>query len=88
MGRRAEFDNILCGHGQGLQDASLLEDCLENARRILSGIQGEPMVLRGFDGREDGPDPRDFRMYQIEFKRMSSYKGTGIGYDSRYVFDR
>jgi glyoxylase-like metal-dependent hydrolase (beta-lactamase superfamily II) len=84
---RAEFDNILWGHGQELQDASLVEDCLENARRVLSGIEGEPMAPRT-DGAGDGPDPQDFIMYGPEFKRVSTYKETHIGYDVRYVFDR
>lgn len=87
LARRAEFDYILSGHGQGLQDASLVEDCLENARRILSGIEGGPMAPRG-DGSGEGPDPRDFIMYRPEFKRVSTYKETNIGYDVRYVFDR
>jgi glyoxylase-like metal-dependent hydrolase (beta-lactamase superfamily II) len=87
LSHRAEFDHILCGHGQGLQDASLVEDCLENARRILSGMQGEPMAPRG-DSAGEGPDPRDFVMYRPEFKRVSTYKDTNIGYDVRYVFDR
>ena len=84
---RAEFDSILSGHGQGLQNASLAEDCLENARRILSGVEGEPMLPRGDDPSE-GPDPRDFVMYRPEFKRVSTYRETHIGYDVRYVFDR
>jgi glyoxylase-like metal-dependent hydrolase (beta-lactamase superfamily II) len=85
LGYRAEFDNILWGHGQGLQDASLVEDCLENARRILSGLEGEPMAPRG-DEPGDGPDPQDFVMYQIEFKRVSVYKDTTLGYDLRYIY--
>jgi glyoxylase-like metal-dependent hydrolase (beta-lactamase superfamily II) len=86
LGYRAEFDSILWGHAQGLQDASLVEDCLENARRILSGIEGEPMAPRDGQGSEDGIDPRDFQMHQIEFKRVSVYKETTLGYDLRYVY--
>ena len=36
--------------------------------------------------RADGP--ADFRMYQIEFKRRSVYKGTSLGYDLRYVYNK
>ena len=35
---------------------------------------------------EDGPE--DFVMHQIEFKRISTYEESHIGYDVRYVFDR
>jgi hydroxyacylglutathione hydrolase len=85
---RQEFDFILSGHGSEIEDASLVEDYLEHDRRIMSGlIEGEPMVPRG-DAPSDGPDPRDFRMYQIEFKRRSVYKGTSLGYDCRYVLNK
>jgi hydroxyacylglutathione hydrolase len=77
--RRPEFDFICWGHGSGLDDASLVDDYLEHDRRILSGlIEGEQFVM--------SPDgPADFHMYQIEFKRRSMYKGTGLGYDLRYI---
>jgi hydroxyacylglutathione hydrolase len=88
LDRRAEFDHILWGHGQSLQPASLVDDCLENARRILSGVEGERMGPPRAEASEGGPDPLDFHMYQPEFKRVSFHKGTGIGYDVRYVFDR
>ena len=39
----------------------------------------------GAEARGKGPDPRDFQMYQIEFKRQSVYQGTSLGYDLRYV---
>jgi len=82
---RKEFDFICAGHVQVMRDASVVEDYLEHDRRITSGlIEGEPMVRRG-DTPGKGPDPRDFRMYQIEFKRTSDYKGTSLGYDLRYV---
>lgn len=86
---RNEFDFICDGHGSVVMgDASLVENYLEHDRRIMSGlIVGEPMVPRG-DAPTDGPDPRDFRMYQIEFKRISVYKNTGLGYDVRYIRDR
>ena len=35
---------------------------------------------------ENGPE--DFVMYKLEYKRVSTYKETHIGYDVRYVFDR
>jgi hydroxyacylglutathione hydrolase len=79
--RRGEFDQICWGHGEGLLGAWLVEVCLENARRILSGIEGEAMVL-GDDG------PEDFVMYGIESKRVSAYKGASIGYDTRYIHNR
>jgi glyoxylase-like metal-dependent hydrolase (beta-lactamase superfamily II) len=78
---RTDFDHICAGHAQGMGDASLVDDYLENDRRIMSGIEGELMVLR-----DDGP--ADFHMYQIEFKRMSVYKGTMLGYDTRYVYNQ
>lgn len=84
---RGEFDHICCGHGERLMDGSLVEDCLENTRQILSGIEGAPMAPRG-DESGDGPEPRDFVMYRPEFKRVSTYKETHIGYDVRYVLDR
>jgi glyoxylase-like metal-dependent hydrolase (beta-lactamase superfamily II) len=84
---RKEFDYICTGHGSEMEDASLVEDYLEHDRQILAGnIEGEPMVLRS-NSPGDGPDPRDFRMYKIEFKRQSFYKGTGLGYDVRYIRD-
>ena len=86
--RRNEFDFICSGHGEGLDDASLVDLLLEHDHRILSGlIEGEPLVPAG-DGPRDGPDPRDFKMHQIEFKRTTVYKGTSLGYDLRYVYNR
>ena len=85
---RQEFDFICAGHGQVMGDASLIVDYLEHDRRILAGqIEGERMAPRS-DAPGDGPDPRDFRMYQIEFKRRSVYKGTGLGYDMRYIHNK
>ncbi len=78
---RKEFDFICAGHEQVMGDASLVEEYLEHDRRIMSGIEGEQMVMRA-----DGP--KDFRMHQIEFKRSSVYKGTSLGYDLRYVFNK
>lgn len=75
---RTEFDYICGGHDQVMGDAALVEEYLAHDRRIMSGIEGEPMVMR-----EGGP--ADFRMYQIEFKRASVYNGTSLGYDLRYV---
>jgi len=84
---RKDFDFICSGHEQVMGDASLVVDYLEHDRRIMSGIEGKQMVPHG-DVPSDGPDPRDFRMYQIEFKRTSVYKGTSLSYDLRYVHDK
>lgn len=78
---RASFDHICWGHGDGFISADLVEILLENDQRILSGIEGSPLEMQA-----DGPE--DFHIPQIEFKRLSSYKGTTIGYDMRFVFDK
>jgi hydroxyacylglutathione hydrolase len=84
---RQEFDFICSGHGTELEDPSMVEVYLEHDKKIMSGVlQGELMIHRG-DHPKDGPDPRDFRMYQIEFKRFSTYKDTHLGFDSRYLFN-
>lgn len=75
---RAAFDFICGGHSLVMGNASIVEHYLEHDRRIMSGIEGEQMVLRG-----DGP--ADFHMYKIEFKRISVFNGTMLGYDIRYV---
>lgn len=85
--RRPEFDFICAGHDQALSDPALVEEYLENDRRIMSGIEGEPMVYRDRSA-DGGPDPQDFIMYRIECKRVSKHKRTLVGYDVRYVFDR
>jgi hydroxyacylglutathione hydrolase len=88
MKHRQEFDFICSGHAEGLEDASLIDVLLEHDRQILSDqLQGEPIVPSS-NGPKGGPDPRDFRWYQIEFKRRSVYEGNFIGYDARYVFNR
>ena len=79
---RDAFDSICAGHATAMADASLIENYLEHDRRILSGlIDGEQMEML-----VDGPE--DLRMYQLEFKRTSLYKGTGLGYDVRYIHSR
>lgn len=78
---RKEFDFICAGHERVMGDASLVEDYLKHDRRIMSGVEGKPMVMR-----EGGP--ADFRMYQIEFKRTSVYKSTSLGYDLRYIHNK
>jgi len=82
LNHREAFDFICAGHGEGMVAASLVEDYLEHDHRILSGrIEGEQMVMH-----DDYPE--DLRMYQLEFKRTSTYKGTGLGYDIRYIHNR
>ena len=81
LARRAEFDHVCWGHGEGLLDASLVEDCLENARQIMSGAEGEPMTrlptgLRTSSCTASSPS------------ELLRYKESHIGYDVRYVFDR
>lgn len=77
-----EFEFICWGHGTEFIKASMVDDCLEHDHRILSGlIEGEQMKMF-----EDGPE--DFSMYQIEFKRISTYINTSLCYDIRYVFNK
>jgi len=75
---RQEFDFICAGHNQVMGDPALIEAYLENDRRIMSGMEGEPWAPRP-------GGPADFHMPQPEFKRISVYKSTSIGYDLRYV---
>jgi len=84
--RRKEFDFICSGHGQGLEDASLLETLLEHDRWIMSGNEGTQLLMKR-DG-PDSPPPEDLVMYQIEYKRASIYKDTFIGYDVRYIYNK
>ncbi len=85
---RSEFDFLCTGHDDGVMvPASLVQDLLENDRRILSGIEGEKMEMRN-PTDSNGPDPKDFKMYRIECKRRSVYKGTFIAYDLRYVHNK
>jgi glyoxylase-like metal-dependent hydrolase (beta-lactamase superfamily II) len=81
---RRDFNFICGGHQWVYVDASKVEDYLEHDRLILAGHEGEQMVLR--EGK--GPDPADFRMYQLQYKRSSTFRDTRIGYDIRYVHDR
>ena len=75
---RQEFAFICAGHNQVMGDPALIEAYLENDRRIMSGMEGEPWAPRP-------GGPADFHMPQPEFKRISVYKSTSIGYDLRYV---
>jgi len=79
--RRKEFDFICSGHERVMTDPSLIEDYLENDRRIMSGMEGDPWVPHP-------GGPADFHMPQPEFKRISVYKGTSLGYDLRYVYNK
>lgn len=81
--RRKEFKSICSGHGEGLEEASLIDTLLEHDRWIMSGNEGSPFEMRRKGS--DNPPPEDLVMYQIEYKRASVYKDTFIGYDMRYV---
>ena len=78
---RDAFDFICSGHSNVMGDPGIIEVFLEHDRRIMAGIEGE--LWESIDKY-----PADFHMTQPEFKRESEYKGTRIGYDSRYVFDK
>jgi len=78
---RKEFSFICAGHDQVMGDPSLIEDYVEHDRRIMSGIAGSSWVPRA-------GGPTDFHMPQPEFKRVSVYKGTSLGYDLRYVYNK
>ena len=83
---RQEYDFICSGHGEGLDDASLVDVLLEHDQRIMSGNEGVQMEMKRDE--PGGPSPEDFVMYQIEYKRASIYKDTFIGYDIRYVHNK
>jgi hydroxyacylglutathione hydrolase len=83
MKHRNKFDFICSGHGEGLDDASLLDVLLEHDRWIMSGNEGKQLEMKR--NGPDGPAPEDLVMYQIEYKRASIYIDTFIGYDLRYI---
>lgn len=83
---RQEFDYICSGHGEGLEDAVLIDLLLEHDYWIMAGNEGSPFQMRR--NGPDNPPPEDLIMYQIEYKRASYYKDTFIGYDVRYVKNR
>jgi glyoxylase-like metal-dependent hydrolase (beta-lactamase superfamily II) len=83
-----DYDYICSGHSLSLENASLVKEYLEHDQRIMSGlIEGEQMVPIN-NAPSDGPNPMDFRMFQVEFKRTSVFKGTRLGYDLRYIFNK
>ena len=84
--RRKDFDFICSGHGEGLDDASLVDILLEHDRWIMSGNEGTQLVMKR--NGSDSPPPEDLVMYQIEYKRASTYKDTFIGYDVRYIHNK
>lgn len=88
MKHREAFDYIASGHAERLEDASLMEDCLENAKRIVAGKADARPLEISHEGKDDAPDPRDFKLYQPEFKRISVWKRSCIGYDLRYVHSK
>lgn len=81
MARRDEFDFVCSGHTGIMVAATIVEDFMENDRRIMAGVEGSPVVL-------SDDLPKDFHMPQIEYKLTSVYKGTEIMYDMRYVFEK
>lgn len=83
---RKEFEFICSGHGEGLDDASLIDILLEHDRWIMAGNEGTPFEEKR-EGK-DSPPPEDLVFYQKEFKRRSVYKDTFIGFDVRYIHDR
>jgi glyoxylase-like metal-dependent hydrolase (beta-lactamase superfamily II) len=83
LNHRKEFDFIYWGHGEGLDDPSLVETLLEHDRWILAGNEGAQFEPK--PAGPDGPAPEDLVWYQIEFKRRSIYKDTFICYDARYL---
>lgn len=83
---RKEFDFICWGHGEGLDDASLVDTLLEHDRWIMAGNDGSQFEPK--PAGPDGPAPEDLVLYQVEYKRASVYKETFIGYDCRYVRDK
>jgi len=86
MVHRNEFNFICSGHGDGLDDASLLDILLEHDRWIMSGNNGNQLEMKR--NGPDSPPPEDLVMYQIEYKRASMYKDTFIGFDVRYIHDK
>lgn len=78
---RQEFDYICGGHDLVMEDSSIIEDYLEHDHRILSGKEG-------IQWTPDPAYPPDFHMPQPEYKRISTYKSTNLGYDVRYVHSK
>jgi hydroxyacylglutathione hydrolase len=86
MMHRKEFDFICSGHGEGLDDASLMDILLEHDYWIMSGHEGDRFEMKG--NGPDSPPPEDLIMYQIEYKRESTYRDTFIGFDVRYIHNK
>jgi len=75
---REGFDYICTGHSLVMEDASLVEDYLEHDLKIISGLAGNPWV-------PTPGGPADFNMPQPQYKLVSRYKNTALGYDLRYI---
>lgn len=76
--REKDFDIILTTRGDKAYDKTLLENCLNNGKKILEGYMGEKMELTGNEAV-------DFYLPEQEFKRRAIWKDTSICFDSRYV---
>jgi glyoxylase-like metal-dependent hydrolase (beta-lactamase superfamily II) len=86
---RKEFDFICSGHGEGLDDTTLIDVLLEHDHWIMAGNEGKQFEMKRIETDDlDKPAPEDLIMYQIEYKRASTYKETFIGYDLRYVHNK
>lgn len=90
--RREDFDWICVGHGPRPEKADCIENLIENAQRVLSGIAGQaPRPKTGPDGKPmqappgKGPRPGDSRVYGEPYRLESEWKQTSLGYDSRYI---
>lgn len=83
---RNEYDFICSGHGDGLDDVTLIDILLEHDRWIMAGHEGTQFKMERKG--PDSPPPEDLIIYQIKYKRASMYKDTFIGYDIRYVHNK
>lgn len=92
LARRAEYDYVAGGHGEGLVDAGVVEACYQNAKHIMAGNEGSPMQPMEIDPGKPkfakGPRYGDLIIHLPEEKRESTWDGTTIAYDRRYVYDR
>lgn len=78
MERKEEFDFILTGYGNKVYGKSLLQDSLENAKRILQGYMGKPVKFS-----ETGEI--QLKIPEPEYKRESVLGESCINFDSRFI---